>query len=83
MGLFGLERQSTGERIRTILQYAGVDPSELGRIDNGASLMQVARMAGRGPMDLVAEAVATEQGEFYADGSGLPVFTGRVRLYNI
>lgn len=83
MGLYGLERQTTGQRIRTVLQYAGVDPSDLGRVDDGASLMQVARMAGRNPMDLVAEAVETEQGEFYADGSGRPVFADRPRLYNI
>lgn len=83
MGLTGLERQTTGQRIRTVLSYAGVDPADLGRVDDGASLMQVARMAGRNPMDLVAEAVETEQGEFYADGSGRPVFADRPRLYNI
>lgn len=82
MGLYGMERQPTGERIRTMLQYAGVDPSELGRIDDGASLMQVARLAGRNPMDLIADAVATEQGEFYIDGDR-PVFADRVRLYNV
>lgn len=82
MGLQGIERQSTGERIRTVLQYAGVDPSELGRIDDGASLMQVARMAGRNPMDLITETVATEQGEFYIAGDNRPVFADRVRLYN-
>lgn len=83
MGLTGMERQSTGERVRTVLQYAGVDPSELGRIDDGASLMQVARMAGRDPMDLVAEAVETEQGEFYMAGDNRPVFDDRIRLYNV
>lgn len=83
MGLTGMERQTTGERVRTVLQYAGVDPSELGRIDEGASLMQVASLAGRGPIDLVTDAVTTEQGEFYADGSGTPVFADRIRLYNV
>lgn len=83
IGLSGLERQSTGERIRTILAYAGVDASELGRIDDGASLMQVARMAGRGPLDLVAETVATEQGEFFVAGNNQPVFADRIRLLNV
>lgn len=83
MGLHGLERQTTGERIRTVLEYAGVDPAELGRIDDGVSRMQVARMAGRNPMDLVAEAVETEQGEFWVAGDNRPVFADRVRLYNV
>lgn len=83
MGLYGMERQTTGERIRTMLTYAGVDPSELGRIDDGASLMQAARLAGRNPMDLIADAVATEQGEFWIDGGNRPVFADRIRLYNV
>lgn len=83
MGLAGLERQTTGERIRTVLQYAGVDPADLGRIDQGASLMQRAALAGMNPIDAVTAAVETEQGEFYADGDGQPVFADRVRLYNI
>ncbi len=83
MGLVGLERQSTGDRIRTVLEYAGVDPSELGRIDDGVSLMQVARLAGRNPMDIVGEAVSTEQGELHVDGAGQFVFADRRTLYNV
>lgn len=83
MGLHGLERQTTGERIRTVLQYAGVDPSELGRVDDGVSRMQTARLAGRSPMDVIAEAVETEQGEFHIAGDNRPVFADRVRLYNV
>lgn len=82
-GLYGLERQSTGQRIRTLLQYAGVGGHELERVDGGASLMQVARLAGRNPMDLIAEAVETEQGEFWIAGDNQPVFADRTRLYNI
>ncbi len=82
MGTDGLERQSTGKRIRTILQYAGVAGHELERIDDGASLMQVARLAGRNPMDVIAEAVETEQGEFWIAGDNQPVFADRRTLYN-
>lgn len=83
MGLYGGDRQSTGERIRTVLRYAGVAPGELGAIDEGASLMQPMSLAGRGPIDVIADAVATEQGEFYADGAGQFVFADRIRLLNV
>lgn len=83
MGLYGGDRQTTGERIRTVLRYAGVDPGDLGAIDDGASLMQPMELAGHNPMDVIDGAVETEQGEFYADGAGQLVFADRIRLLNV
>lgn len=83
VGLDGLERQTTGARIRSVLRYAGVAETDMTRIDPGVAVMQRALMAGRTPGALVAEAVATERGSFYADGSGLPVFNDRRTLYNV
>lgn len=77
-----LERQLTGERIRTALLYAGIDVP-MHRIDPGVAVMTSVQMAGRKAPDLIGDAVETEQGEYYADGDGLPVFADRLRLYNV
>lgn len=83
VGLQGLERQTTGQRIRTILGYAGVPGSELGQIADGVSLMQRVTLKDRSPGDVLSEAVETEQGLLYAAGDGMPVFVDRIGLYNI
>lgn len=86
MGLTGLDRQTTGERVNTILDYAGV-PSAGRRIDAGVSVMQQAGLAGKTPLDCLREAERTERGRLRiepSDGSaGTVVFDGRDRLYNI
>jgi hypothetical protein len=83
VGISGLGGQYTGDRVRSILRYAGVAPIDLGRIDDGESIMQRASLAGKNPVSALQEAVDTEQGDLYADGSGLPVFADRRTLYNV
>lgn len=82
-GLTGLEGQTTGERVRTLLEYGGVAGPDLTRIDRGVSLMRRAALAGRSPIAAAAEAVETEQGDLYAAGDGRPVFADRIRRYNV
>lgn len=82
VGLEGLDRQLTGERIRTILGYAGITAGEMGEIDDGTTVMQPARLAGTTPGDQVRLAVDTERGDFHANGRGKPVFLDRRTLYN-
>jgi hypothetical protein len=83
-GIFGLERQTTGDRIRTILQYAGVPAAEYAStVDKGQSVMQAALLAGQTPLDAMRDAERTEQGLLYVDGSGNLVFKDRRTLYNI
>lgn len=77
-----LDRQTTGERIKTALAYSGV-PVTTERIDPGVAVMGPTTMAGQKSTDLIRAAVETEQGEFYADGWGVPVFADRQRLYNV
>lgn len=83
VGLTGLERQTTGERIRTIAQYAGIPGAELNRIDTGCSVMSRALLAGKTPLDAMREAEQTEQGLLHVDGTGNLVFADRRTLYNI
>lgn len=83
MGLTGLEYQTTGQRIRTVMAYAGVLSTDLTRVDQGVSVMQVASLAGKTPATAAAEASDTERGSLYAAGDGQIVFAGRQRLLNI
>jgi len=83
MGLLGMERQSTGDRIRTVAQYAGIPATELTQIDTGQSVMQRALLAGQTPLDAMRDAERTEQGLLYVDGSGNLIFKDRRTLYNI
>lgn len=83
VGLTGLERQATGDRIRTVAQYAGIPATELTQIDTGASVMQRASLAGQTPLQAMRDAERTEQGLLYVDGSGNLVFKDRRTLYNI
>jgi hypothetical protein len=84
VGLAGLERQTTGDRIRTIARYAGVPNNEIvDTIDVGQSVMQVAALADEDPLSAMRAAERTEQGLLYVDGSGNLVFLDRRSLYNI
>lgn len=82
VGLQGLDRQTTGERIRTILGYAGIGAGEMGEVDDGTAVMPRARLAGTTPGAQIRLAVDTELGDFHANGSGRPVFLDRRTLYN-
>lgn len=81
VGRFGLERQSTGQRVNTILDYAGV-PSHQRDIDPGVSVMRKAQLAGKSPADALGEAVVTEQGRLFTY-AGRMVFHDRSRIYNV
>lgn len=81
MGFSGLERQSTGERIATIADYAGI-PTAARDLDRGAAVMSVARLAGQFPADVLDEATATEQGRLFVTGGRL-TFRDRRAVYDI
>jgi hypothetical protein len=81
MGLFGLERQSTGERVNTVADYAGI-PAAQRDIDPGESVMQVARLAGKTAAQAWDEARDTEQGRLFAHAGRL-TFHDRARIYNV
>lgn len=81
MGYLGLERQTTGERINTIADYAGV-PASQRDIDPGASLMQRAQLAGKTAAQAWDEARDTEQGRLFAHAGRL-VFHDRARIYDV
>jgi hypothetical protein len=82
MGFSGLAGQSTGARVTTLAQYAGVPTAELGLIDPGVALMQRATLAGKTPLAAMREAETTEQGRLRTNGQGLLVFDPRTRRYN-
>jgi hypothetical protein len=80
-GLSGLSGQYAGDRIVTIGRYAGIPAGELGAIDQGASMMGAARLAGRTALDAMRDAEAAEQGLLHAAGRQL-IFHSRARRYN-
>lgn len=80
-GLNGLERQTTGERIQTVLDYAGF-PSYRRDIDLGASVMSQASLAGKRPGQALDEANDTERGRLFAL-AGRIQFHDRIRVYNV
>lgn len=83
LGLKGLQRQTTGDRIRSVLQFAGVPAAEYAStVDLGTSVMQRARLSGKTPHDALRDAERTEQGLLYVD-SGVITFKDRRTLYNI
>lgn len=83
VGTQGHERQLTGERIRTALQYGGVAASDLHNIDDGTAVMSRASLAGKTSADVAFEAAITEQGSLTVNGSGLFDFADRRRIHNV
>jgi hypothetical protein len=82
LGLDGLARQRTGERIRTVLGYAGVPTSAMDRVDDGTSVMRRASLAGKTARQAIDEAVDTERGRLFSAGTGEVVFHDRRRVYD-
>lgn len=68
VGLTGLERQHTGERVRTICAYAGVPAGEIDA-DAGVAVMGRASLAGKDPLTALREAETTEQGRLFCVGN--------------
>lgn len=83
VGLLGLGRQTTGDRIKTLARYAGKTDGQLVNVDNGCSIMQAARLAGKTVAQGMYEARDTEQGDLFIDGSGLLTFHDRRTILNI
>lgn len=83
VGLYGLERQTTGDRIRALARYGGQTDAELVEVDPGQSIMSRARLAGLNVAQAMYEARDTEQGDLYIDGTGLTTFADRRTLLNI
>lgn len=80
----GLEGQLTGERVTSILDYAGW-PAGARDIDPGLARMSVARLAGKDPLTCLEEARRTEQGRLFSAGSfgnRRVEFRDRLRSYN-
>jgi hypothetical protein len=82
MGLYGLERQSTGARVNTILDYAGV-PTSLRDVDPGVAVMSRALLAGKTAGDALEEARRTELGRLFVSPAGRVQFHDRTRIYNV
>jgi hypothetical protein len=82
MGLVGLEYQTTGERVNTLLDYAGV-PSTERSVDPGQSFMANPSLAGVDPLTALQNAVDTERGRGFISGDGLYVFHDRVHVLNV
>lgn len=83
VGLYGLDRQTTGERIRTIASYLGIADADLTGVDDGVTVMSRALLAGQTPGGAWTEAAETEQGSLYVGGDGRLVFDDRRTLYNV
>lgn len=83
VGLLGLDRQTTGERVRAVAKYAGLASTELSRVDPGVAVMSPARLAGLDAATAMEQAETTERGLLTVDTSGQLVFMDRRRLYNI
>lgn len=83
-GYAPLDKQSTGQRINTIMDYAGVPRGDAFRdINPGVAVMSTAELAGLSPKDAIDAAVETEQGRFYISGGGRATFADRIRIYNV
>lgn len=83
VGLLGLDRQTTGARIRTLAKYSGLTEAELSKVDPGTAVMSPARLAGLDAATAMQQAEETERGLLTVDSSGLLTFLDRRRLYNI
>jgi hypothetical protein len=81
VGLEGFDRQTTGERINTVLDYAGF-PAGRRDIDPGTAVMQPLQLAGKRPLQPLEEAVDTERGRLFAAG-GRVKFHDRIRVHNV
>lgn len=82
-GFSGLERQLTGDRIRTVAAYAGFPTSALDHVDNGTTAMGIAALAGKTPRQAWQEAADAERGRLFSAGDGSIVFHDRHRIYDI
>ncbi len=76
-----LDRQTTGQRVETILNYARFPPSRRA-VDTGIAVMSQATLAGKSPGTALDEPLATERGRLFAQ-AGVINFHDRTRVYNV
>jgi hypothetical protein len=81
-GWTGLAYQTSGQRLRTLARYAGIDEGDLA-VDDGVAVMQRARLAGRKPAAVMREVEATERGRLFCAGDCTFTFHDRKRIHNI
>jgi len=79
---FALEGQSTGERVATIADYAGI-PASQRAIDRGTVPMAPVSLAGRRAFDAWEQARETEQGRLFVSPSGVLTFHDRRTVFNV
>lgn len=76
-----LDKQRTGQRVNTILNYAGF-PAARRDIDPGASVMSTATLFGKTAGTALEEATTTERGRLFAQ-AGRVQFHDRIRVLNV
>ncbi len=76
-----LDRQLTGARVNTILDYARF-PASRRNIDPGTAVMSQVTLAGKTPGAALEEANITERGRLFAQAGNIQ-FHDRVRVYNV
>lgn len=81
VGLNGLARQTTGQRVNSIADYAGVSTAARD-VDDGVVLMSKVALAGKTADDAWNEAVNTERGRLTTDAGRL-VFHDRRHTFDI
>lgn len=81
VGLLGFDRQRVDQRIRTILNYAGVTDAEL-ELQESPTVMQPAAFAGQASVDLARAATVTDGGVLLTR-AGEIVFQSRKHRYDI
>lgn len=82
VGLAGLAYQTTGQRVTSILNYAGV-PAGLQNVDAGESFMSIATLAGQTAGQALQTAVDTERARAFISGDGHYGFQDRQHTLNV
>lgn len=81
MGMSGLYRQRSDERITTVAGYAGVAAADL-QLDVASAVMPKATLAGEKPGAELRVAAGADSGLLFTAGDGDIVFHARTRRYN-
>jgi len=82
VGFGGLEFQTTGQRVNTILDYCGVAAADR-LVDPGVTFMAPAKLATQTGAAALQTAVDTERARAFVDGTGRYVFQDRAHVLNV
>jgi hypothetical protein len=77
-----LEYQTTGQRVNSILDYAGVPPG-MRVVDTGQSFMSKALLSGQTAGQALQTAIDTERARAFMSGDGHYVFQDRQHTLNV